>query len=112
MLFKPTLRLVIDATSGTISGTVSTALEDTDVDDLLVTATPVDEEAVEEFQTQVVTAMTDADGEFTLQFVTPGSYVVTVGVPDGLATDPESIEVEVGPNEDVVDVDFEVVTGS
>jgi agmatine deiminase len=28
--------------------------------------------------------MTNADGEFTLQFVTPGSYVVTVGVPHGL----------------------------
>jgi hypothetical protein len=112
MLFKPTIRVVIDDASGTISGTVSTELEDTDVEDLLVTATPVDEEEVEEFQTQVVTAMTNADGEFTLQFVTPGSYVVTVGVPDGLATDPASIEVGVDPNEDVIDVDFEVVTGS
>jgi hypothetical protein len=112
MLFKPTIRVVIDDVSGTISGTVSTELEDTDVEGLLVTATPVDEEEGEEFQTQIVTAMTDENGDYTLQFVTPGSYVVTVDVGDGLTTDPESIPVEVGVNEDVVDIDFEIVSDS
>ena len=114
MLFKPTLRVVIDDASGTISGTVSTALEETDVEGLQVIATPVEllEGETEEFQTSIVTTMTDADGAYTLQFVTPGAYVVTVAVGDGLATDPGSVEVELDPDEDVADVDFEVVSDS
>jgi hypothetical protein len=112
VLFKPTIRVIVEDISGTISGSVSTELADTDVDDLTVTAVPVDEGDLEEFQTQTVTTLTDADGDYTLQFMVPGSYWVKVAVPDGLATEPDSTLVEVDPDENVVDVDFEVVTGS
>jgi hypothetical protein len=109
MHFKPTIRVVADATSGTIAGTVATALADTDIDDLTVTAVPANEDDTEEFQTETATAQTDAEGDYLIRFVTPGSYWVKVEVADGLATDPDSVLVEVDENEDVVDVDFDIV---
>ena len=112
VLFKPTLRVVVDDISGTISGAVSTALEDTEVEDLTVTARSDGDESLEDFQSQTVTTMTDAEGDYTLHFVPPGSYWVKVAVPDGLATNADSTLVEVDRSEDVVDVDFEVVSGS
>jgi hypothetical protein len=107
--FKPTLRVVVEDEAGSISGTVSTELADTDVDGLTVTARLDGDESLEEFQTQTVTALTDALGEYTAQFVVPGAYWVKIGVGDGLATDPDSTLVEVGPSEDVLDIDFEII---
>jgi hypothetical protein len=107
--FKPTLRVVVEDEAGSISGTVSTELADTDVDGLTVTARQDGDVSLEEFQTQTVTALTDALGEYTAQFVVPGAYWVKIGVGDGLATDPDSTLVEVGPSEDVLDIDFEII---
>ncbi len=112
MIFKPTLRVVVNDVSGTIAGTVSTALANTRVDSLTVTATPLDAGLLELFQSQTATTRTDAQGDYTLRFVVPGTYSVKVAVPTGLATQPDSIVVSVGAAEDVVDVDFTIVSGS
>ena len=112
MHFKPTLRVTVEDISGTISGTVTTALEDTGVEDLSVTARLDGDEEAEDFQTTTVSGLTDAEGAYTLHFVAPGSYWVKVDVGDGLATEPDSTLVDVDPNADVVDVDFEIVSDS
>jgi hypothetical protein len=105
MLFKPTVRVVVEDVAGTISGTVSTELEDFDVEDVSVSARP-------EGDGETATAVTDEDGAYTLQFLAPGSYWVKLDLPDGFASEPDSTLVEVDPSEDVVDVDFEVVDDS
>lgn len=112
MHFQPTLRVVVDDISGTISGEVSTALESTDLENLPVTARLDGDESVEDFQTTTVAGLTGVDGAYTLFFVPPGSYWVKVAVGEGLATEPDSTLVEVDPSEDVVDVDFEIVSAS
>jgi hypothetical protein len=93
---------VIDI-SGSISGTVSTALTDVSVEGLTVTATPADEEV------EPVTAVTAADGTYTIEPLLPGSYVVTVEAGDDLVTDPSQAAVDLGPGVEVADVDFEVI---
>lgn len=109
VLFKPTLRVVVEDVAGTISGTVTTALTDVRVDSLTVTAEPVDEGTLEAYQTQMATTITGADGTYTLQFLVPGTYAVTVTTPSGLTTQPVSVEVAVESAEDVTGVDFAVV---
>ncbi|MDH3271373.1 MAG: DUF4382 domain-containing protein [Gemmatimonadota bacterium] len=111
MSFKPTLRVVVSDLAGSISGTVSTALADTPVEGLVVKAETVDPGDVEEFETQTATALTDASGGYTIYFVAPGEYSVTVETPDGLVTTPASVTVVVEEAGDVVGVDFEVVAG-
>ena len=110
VLFKPTLRVVVDDLSGSISGTVTTVVTDADVEDLTVTARPDGDEADPNFQPPTASAMTDVDGAYTLHFVVPGSHWVKVTPPSGLEADPDSTLVEVDPSEDVVDVDFELVS--
>jgi hypothetical protein len=112
VLFKPTIRVALPSAAGTISGVVSTSLQDVPVGGLTVSAEPVIEEGVEEFQSETATATTNEDGTYTLQFLVPGTYTVTVTTAAGFVTTPESVEVEVGVAEDVVDVDFEVVASS
>lgn len=95
--------------SGSIAGTVSTALAETSVEGLTVTATP-EAEGIEP-----ITATTAADGTYLMESVPPGAYTVTVDAGEGLTTDPAEASVEVGENEEVTGVDFEViedVTGS
>jgi len=111
VLFKPTIRVAVAGDLGTISGTVSTALTSQSVEGLSVTAEPVDPDPMEPFQTQAVMGTTGEDGTYTLSFVVPGTYVVSVTTPEGLATEPATVEVEVGPNEDVEGVDFSLVGG-
>ena len=111
-IFTPTIRVAVAGDLGTISGTVSTALAETPVAGLTVTAEPLDADPMEPFQTPTVSTTTGEDGSYTLEFVVPDTYVVTVTPPEGRAGSPESVEVEVGPSEDVTGVDFEVVEGS
>lgn len=113
MLFKPTIRVSLPSAAGTITGTVSTALEDVSVEGLTVAAERVEDEEGEEVgegQTETATGKTKADGTYELHYIVPGTYIVTVGVGEGLTTEPESVEVEVGATETVADVNFEVVT--
>jgi len=109
MIFKPTLRVTAWDVAASISGTVSTALEGVSVEGLLVNAEPVDEGSLEEFQTLAGTAMTNADGEYTIHFLVPGAYVVTVETGAGLTTNPVEIDVELDAEEDAEAVDFQVV---
>jgi hypothetical protein len=109
MIFKPTLRVVVWDVAASISGTVSTVLEGESVEGLLVTATPEDEGSLEEYQTLEGTATTNAEGEYTIYFLVPGQYTVSVTAPEGLTTDPASIEVELDHGEDAEEVDFALV---
>jgi hypothetical protein len=93
---------VLDVT-GTISGTVSTALAGESVEGLAVTATPDDQEL------SALTAATASDGTYTIESVVPGAYTVTVGVGDDRLTDPADRAVEIGASEDPAGVDFAVV---
>lgn len=111
VLFTPTVRVAVAGDLGTISGTVSTALAGQSVAGLTVTAQPVEEGAMQPFQTDAVTATTGEDGTYTLQFVVPGTYTVALTPPAGLAATPAGTEVDVGPSEDVAGVDFQVVEG-
>lgn len=111
MHFKPTLRVAVVDVAGSISGTVSTALDSTRVDSLQVTAIPTDGGSLEQFQSDTATARTRNDGTYTLPFLVPGGYVVWVAPADTtLDVDPDSIVVVVNPSEDVVGVDFELDT--
>jgi hypothetical protein len=110
MLFKPTLRLVIEDLAGSISGTVSTAVAGARVDSLTVTADPVDDGDLEPFQTQTATTMSAMDGTYTLPFLVPGTYWVKVTPADAaLLPSPDSTSVTVGVSEDVTGIDFSIV---
>lgn len=106
VLFKPTIRVTVDDVAGSISGVVTAADDSIDVAGLTVTAELDDAADVEEYQTTTATATVQDNGSYTIHFLVPGDYTVTVGVEEGFVTDPESIEVDVGDGEAVVDVDF------
>lgn len=107
--FRPTLRVVVEDVAGSISGTLSTSITDQSLEDLVVTAETVDPGVDEEFQSSKATGVSEASGTYTIFFLAPGSYNVTVGTPDGVTSSPPSTEVTVGESEDVTGVDFELV---
>ncbi len=114
VLFKPTIRVTGRDVAASISGTVSTLIDDLDLSGLTVTAEPADGGATEGYQTMAGTALTADDGSYTIFFLVPGSYDVSVEAPEGLGTDPEVQNVVIGEAENAVGVDFEVIdlTGS
>lgn len=107
--FKPTIRVTGRDVAASISGTVTTAIEGQSVEGLIVAAEPLDEGDAEGYQTMAGTAITDADGAYTIHFLVPGSYDVTVEVPEGLGTDPAVRSVTVGESEDATGADFELI---
>jgi hypothetical protein len=111
VLFTPTLRVTVQDVAASISGTVSTSLGGVSVEGLVVTAEPTDEGTHEEFQTATATAVTAADGTYTVHFLVPGTYAVSVEAPEGTVADPASQSVSVGDGENAAAVDFEVVGG-
>lgn len=112
--FTPAIRVTARDVAASISGVVSSADEGVDVEGLTVRATPLDEGDVAGYQTEVGTALTAEDGSYTIFFLVPGDYEVTVDLDEGLASEPESRTVELGESEDATGADFEVmeVTGS
>jgi uncharacterized protein DUF4382/carboxypeptidase family protein len=109
MLFRPTLRVVVNDVAGSISGTVSTQLDSVSVEGLVVTAEPLEGTTLEPFQGAAGSAMTDADGAYTIFFLVPGDYEVSVAAGDSLTVTPDTVTV--GESEAVTGVDFDVVQG-
>lgn len=108
--FKPTLRVVVANVAGSVSGTVSTALTDVSLEGIVVTAERTTAEDDTEFQSWSGTAMTDAAGQYTLAYLAPGTYLVTVASSDEtISSQPEAIEVVVEPNGTITGVDFVLV---
>jgi hypothetical protein len=75
-LFTPVLRAVVEDVAGSIAGTV-TAPEGVETEGLQVTATRTD---AQEGDAPATTLVKD-DGTFTLHFLAPGTYNVTIGNP-------------------------------
>lgn len=113
-IFKPTIRVTGEDVAASLSGMVTTALTDVSVEGLTVRATPTDGGTVEGYQSQTGTALTDENGAYTIFFLVPGSYDVTVDLDPGLGSDPESQSVVLGYSENATGVDFEIldITGS
>lgn len=111
MSFKPTLRVTLWDVAASISGTV-TGPEGVSVEGLTVTAEPDDEGSLEPYQSMTGTALTDADGDYTIYFLVPGNYTVTVEAPDGTTSNPESASVELENAEDETGVDFALVANA
>lgn len=109
VIFKPTLRVTGQDVAASISGVVSTALEGVSVEGLVVTAEPTDAGSVPGYQTLSGTAITDESGAYTIHFLVPGSYDVTVAVDEGLGTEPAARSVELGFSEDATGADFEII---
>lgn len=107
-LFTPLLRAVVLTDAGSISGTV-TDQNGEPVGEAALTATPLVMGEVAEGETDVAMAVSDEDGTYTIRFLAPGDYRVSVTSDVGTA-DPQ--DVEVGANEDVTDVDFQLVPAS
>lgn len=97
--FTPRLRAVVRDVAGSIAGAV-TAPEGASVEGLTITATRTDVT-----DAPVATAITDASGNYKVNFLPPGSYDVTVSTPPaGLASSTAATAVE--ENEDVSGLDL------
>lgn len=114
VIFKPTIRVAVEDVAASISGTVSTELEGVSVEGLTVRAEPTDGGTVEGYQSQTGTAVTDENGDYTIFFLVPGSYDVSVDLEAGLGTDPASRAITLGNGEAATGADFAIidVTGS
>ncbi len=100
-LFTPRLHAVVRDVAGSISGTVSAPAE-VELEGLQVTALPVGADADDTPRT----ALVEADGTYTIHFVAPDVYDVTVAAPAGYVA--TTVEVDVDEDEDVSDVDLEI----
>lgn len=108
--FKPTIRVTGHDVAASISGMVTaTGLPEVAVGGLVVTAEPVDAGEVPGYQTMAGTAVTDETGAYTIHFLVPGTYEVSVAVDEGLGTDPETRTVELGYSEEAMGVDFDII---
>ena len=90
---------------GSISGEVTTSLENTSVEGLTVTAEP-DAEGED-----AVTTTTASDGTYAFPLLLAGKYTITVTVGAGLATNPASAGIDLAANGEET-ADFEIVEAS
>jgi hypothetical protein len=101
-LFTPLLRATVRDVAGSISGSV-TAPDDVVTEGLTVTATLVDAEPDD----VAATTLVKEDGTFTLHFLAPGTYNVTVSDPPA-GHSASTVEKAVGPAEHVTGVEIEI----
>lgn len=106
MSFKPTMRVVVEEFAGSVSGTVTTSVPGLEVEGMIVSAEPVEGAPLEAYQSESATAMVNADGTYTVYFVVPGDYSVSVDGGEGYGA--IAVDVTVGEGERVTDVDFDV----
>jgi Domain of unknown function (DUF4382)/Carboxypeptidase regulatory-like domain len=106
VLFTPSLRAVVSEGAGTISGTV-TDDQDAAVAGATVTAALQGMSAMGDGETSLTTAVTADDGTYTIRFVLPGTYDVSVDAA-GTVVGPQTVTVTT--DEDVTGVDFTVPT--
>jgi hypothetical protein len=103
-LFKPMIRAVVRDVAGSIGGVVTDAGTADPVSGRTVTAALVESPVLEELQTAEATAITAADGSYTLWFLSPGTYTVSV---EGVAGSARTVVV--GAGETVGGVDFAII---
>ncbi len=105
VLFKPTLRVVVNDIAASISGTVSTELAEFDFSTVVVMAEPVEGTTLEPYQSMTGTATVDPeDGTYTIYYLVPGDYTVSVDAGEGFTAD--AVNVTVGESENATGVDF------
>ncbi|MDT8342503.1 MAG: DUF4382 domain-containing protein [Longimicrobiales bacterium] len=117
MLFKPTIKVTGLDVAASISGTVSTLLDGVSVAGRVVIAEPTDGGDLTDFghQSEAGTGVTDENGDYTIFFLVPGEYEVSVmDLEPGLGTEPASRTVQLGLGMEATGADFEIidVTGS
>jgi hypothetical protein len=101
--YTPLLRAVQAEVAGSLTGTVVSSAG-LGVVGLEVRALAADPGSLETFQTAVATALTDSLGAFTVNFLAPGLYTVTV---DSARTSPTSRSVTVSTGAVAGAVDFD-----
>lgn len=110
VLFKPTLRVVVNDIAGSISGTVTTGITDFDLSTVVVMAEPVEGSTLEPYQSMTGTAVVDPDdGSYTIYYLVPGDYDVSIDAGEGFTAD--AVSVTVGEGENVEGIDFVIVEG-
>ena len=100
-MFTPLLRAVVQDVAGTISGVVTLEGTGDPAEGAVVRATLTSSDVLESLQTSEATAATAADGSYTIWFVAPGTYDVSV---DDFSAAAQTVTV--GEREDVTGVDF------
>lgn len=110
ILFTPTIRVVAQDVAASVSGTVSTTVTGASVAGLVVKAEPTDEGSLEAYQSRTGTAVTDENGAYTIHFLVPGSYAVSIDdAGEGLNANPAETAVELENGEEETGVDFALV---
>jgi hypothetical protein len=102
-LFKPLIRAVVRDVAGTIGGRVTDVASGAPQAGRTVRAVLVDSPVLEPLQTAEATTVTADDGTYTLWFLSPGTYTVSV---DGAAAPAQTVVVDEG--EIVTGVDFAI----
>lgn len=113
VLFTPLVRASVLDVAGSISGSVTyTSATPADETEFAAIRAELDESTspvLEEMQTTTVTTSAAEDGTYTLWFVSPGSYDVSASATIGGTTYSDGPKaVDVGEDEDVADVDFDL----
>ena len=111
VVFTPAIRVAVERHVGSIAGTVFAGSSGQDTEGLRVTARPLSTGAIQAYQTQSATTLTDADGSYTLEYIVPGSYVVDVSTPEGFGSSPTVEQVDVAEDQEVAGINFSIVSG-
>lgn len=113
VIFTPTLRVVVDDVAGSISGSVITDVAGLVLEGMVVRAEPTDGTTLEPFQSETATALVDDEGNYTIRYLVPGEYTVSIDAGAGfvgeLVEGGTEVVVTVGESEAVLDIDFRIL---